>query len=305
VIVVDGPEYASSMRARRPTAPNPGSGELKSPNLLAGRWAFLAYGLILGAMLLFGLRGWLPEVAHWFPGASKPPGPEVSLPRTWFVGPSESADSGTITGALNQAGPGDTIVVAPGEYAELVQLREGISLVSEQLHGAIIRANAQGAAIIGEGVKKGRLSGFRVAGDDIRPLTIGLDLKDSNIDVHDIEISGARAAGIEIRGTSSCQLRANQIVQNPGGGVVIRDTATPKLALNLISENGKNGGIPRPGVDIRDAARPELFGNTIVNNAAEPVWATPKTDVAAIAAQNFFGPLRSAAARRAVRVMQR
>jgi hypothetical protein len=87
--------------------------------------------------------------------------------------------------------------------------------------------------------------------------------------------------------------------------VVIRDTATPQLALNLISENGKNEGIPKPGVDIRDAARPILFGNTIVNNAAEPVWVTPKSDVAAIAAQNFFGPMRSGAARRAVRVMRR
>jgi hypothetical protein len=58
-------------------------------------------------------------------------------------------------------------------------------------------------------------------------------------------------------------------------------------------------------VDIRDAARPVLFGNTIVDNAAEPVWVTPKTDVAAIARQNFFGPVRSGAARRAVRVMQR
>jgi hypothetical protein len=100
-------------------------------------------------------------------------------------------------------------------------------------------------------------------------------------------------------------LRANQIVQNPGGGVIIRDAATPQLALNLISENGKTEGIPKPGVDIRDAARPVLFGNTIVDNAAEPVWVTPKTDVAAIARQNFFGPVRSGAARRAVRVMQR
>jgi parallel beta-helix repeat protein len=177
--------------------------------------------------------------------------------------------------------------------------------VSQHLHGAIVRPNAQGIAVIGEGVKSGRLAGFRIAGDAAHPLAVGLDLKDSDIEVHDIEISGARGAGIEIRGVSNCRLRANQIVQNPGGGVIIRDAATPQLALNLISENGKTEGIPKPGVDIRDAARPVLFGNTIVDNAAEPVWVTPKTDVAAIARQNFFGPVRSGAARRAVRVMQR
>jgi parallel beta-helix repeat protein len=304
VIVVEGPEYAASVRASSKTVSNPDSGNSRRPNALAGRWAFLVYGVVLGALSLFGLRGWLPE-APWLPGALKPAPSAISLQRTWFVGPAESADSGTITEALNRANPGDTIIVAPGEYPELVQLRDGVSLVSQQLHGAVVRANAQGAAVIGEGVKSGRLAGFRIVGDDARPLTVGLDLKDSDIEVQDVEISGARGAGIEIRGASNCRLRANQIVQNPGGGVVIRDTATPHLALNLISGNGKNGGIPKPGIDIRDAARPVLFGNTIVNNAAEPVWVNPKSDVAAITNHNFFGPLRSGAARRAVRMIQR
>jgi hypothetical protein len=258
---------------------------------------------MLGALLLLAVRPWMAE-RSWFPGALTPAAPAISMQRTWVVGPSESADSGTITAALDRANPGDTIVVAPGEYPEFVQLRDGVNLVSQHLHGAIVRANAQGVAIIGEGVRSGRLAGFKIAGDAAHPLTIGLDLKDSNLEIHDVEISGARGAGIEIRGASTCTLRASQIVQNPGGGVIIRDTAAPQLALNLISENGKGNGIPKPGVDIRDAARPVLFGNTIVNNAAEPVWVTLKTDVAAIAAQNFFGPVKPGASRRAVRVMR-
>jgi parallel beta-helix repeat protein len=195
-------------------------------------------------------------------------------------------------------------VVAPGDYNEVVQLKDGVNLLSQRLHGAVIRPTAQGVAVLAEGVRSGQMGGFRIEGDAAHPLTVGLDLRDASLDIHDLHISGARGAAIEVRGRSECLLRANQIVNNPGTGVIIRDTAAPRLAHNLISGNGRGERIPRPGVDVRDEAKPLLYGNTIVENAAEPVWVSPGFDASPLASQNFFGA-KTGANRRLVRTMQR
>lgn len=278
VVVVQGSEYA----------PDPGfdgSRAVSEPaRWFANRWAFLIYGILLSALL-------------WILFSPRAPQTEKLIragPATWTVGEAESADAASISAALAEAQPGDTILVAPGQYREQVHLREGVNLISERPQGAVIDAAGKGFAVLADQLKSGRLSGFRIFG--------GVDLKDSRIELDEVAVSGAPTAGVEIRGDSAPVLRASQIVDNLGSGVVVRDNATPRLAHNLIARNGRERWNRRPGIEIHDPARPVLIGNTIVENGAEPIWTTHSGDPGLLLGQNFFGVAEKGAAKRKVRV---
>ena len=108
----------------------------------------------------------------------------------------------TITEALAQAGPGQTVEVAPGVYREALQLRSGVSLVSRVPRGALILPPAGSGvpAVTAQGVEGARIAGFRIAGDAQAPLQVGLRLADSAVEVDGVEISGAQTAAIDLAG---------------------------------------------------------------------------------------------------------
>ena len=58
---------------------------------------------------------------------------------------------------------------------------------------------SNGPAVIAEGVKGARLSGFRILADPQMPLSVGILVRDSAVEIDDVEIKGA-GVGIEIRG---------------------------------------------------------------------------------------------------------
>src|SRR5207237_1016471 len=101
----------------------------------------------------------------------------------------------SIAEALAQARSGDTIELSAGEYRERVRLKQGVNLLSRVPYAAIIRPpenDRRESAIIAEQVKTGRVSGLRILGDDKTPLAGGILLVDSDIEVIDSEITGAK-----------------------------------------------------------------------------------------------------------------
>jgi serine/threonine protein phosphatase PrpC len=262
-VLVENPEYAPGVRAISQESHDAPAANGRYPAWYGSRWAFLLLGLILGGVLLFLVQSRMPR---------KPVSPpEQAEARTWRVGPEGDT---TIGAAMSKAQLGDTVLVAPGVYHEPVHLRDGVDLVSLQSQAAVIAPGNLDVGIDGENLTEGRLVGFRIVGDDGRPLSIGLALKDSRIEVDDVEVTGARTAGVDIYGDSMPTLRACRIVKNVGPGILIRGTAQARLVHNLISENGQGARNGRPGVEIRDAARAVLTGNTFIGNSAEPVWTT-------------------------------
>ncbi len=184
------------------------------------------------------------------------------------VGPAE-ADFATISEALAEARPGQTVEVAPGEYREAITLREGVTLVSPTPRGAVLLPpvvpDPDTAAVTARGVRA-RISGFRISGSPV-----GLHLEDSQVEAVDLEILGATGSGIEIAGADRSSITTCYIHDNPGAGVVVSGGAATQLRQNLITTNGK-GAPKRPGVEIRGEARPQLVDNRIEGNAAAGVW---------------------------------
>ena len=285
VVFIEGDRFAGAVRrrssgTRKVPEPRRGLGD----GLLGSRLLFLFLGIALGcAAAVFLLK------PHWkqTPEGQKLGFGVVSEPRIWNI----NAD---ISAALQNAKPGDTIMVAPGQYHEQIILKDGVNLISEQPRQAVIRA--AGIAVQANDVRSGRFEGFRITGEDQNNLAIGIQLNDSSLEVADNEITNATSAAIECLGESAGVFRANALYGNPGAGVIVRDAAKSRFVHNTITGNGDGG--KRPGIEIHGAAQPLLTGNMVWNNAGDAVWAPPQFRLEAIRKENFIGfPERPAAAR--------
>jgi hypothetical protein len=180
---------------------------------------------------------------------------------------------------------GDSVEVPEGEYREQVRLKDGVTLRARVPREPKLRAApmSNGPAVIAEGVKGARLSGFRILADPEMPLSVGILLRDSVVEIDDVEVKGA-GIGIEIRGSTSPVLRANAIRDCLAEGVLILGASAPWLSHNLIQAN------KGAGVAARDGAKPSLLGNVFDRNVLEPA----ATDT--VKELNFFlGPVRAQA----------
>ncbi len=276
-VLVAGPQYgaATGPAARRWTT---------------GRGAFLLYG---AALALLGVWG----ADRWQRAQTPPP---IEGPRTWTVGATPESDGATISIVLEKARPGDTVLVAPGEYRELVRAKEGVALVSREPHAAVLRAAGGGMAVLVEGVRKGSIAGFRIAGDNRSPMAVGVQVRDASPELENLVISGASSAGIEVLGDAAPVIVSSQVVGNAGAGIVLRDRAAPRLARNVIGGSGK-GAMARPALEIHDDAAPVLEDNTFLGDGAEAIWAPAPGIDNAVLERNLFG--WQGTARRKVRVI--
>ena len=106
--------------------------------------------------------------------------------------------------------------------------------------------------------------------------------------IEDVEVSGARIAGVAFEGAGEAALRASLIHRNAGAGVTIAAPAAPRLGHNLILDNGRGARRTRAGVELEGGAAPALIGNVIAGNAAEGVHGAPPALRAALLENNVF-----------------
>jgi serine/threonine protein phosphatase PrpC len=228
------------------------------------------------------IGGWLPRMGMfaagfalaaglaWIARSQWQPAPIVIAPRHIVV-------TTTIAAAMADARPGDTVDVPEGEYREQVRLKSGVTLRARVPREPILRAAPlnNGPAVIAENVTAARFSGFRILADPQIPVPVGISLRDSAVEIDDVEVKGA-GIGIEIRGAASPIVRASAVRDCLAEGVLILGPSAPWLSHNLIQANH---GL---GIAARDGARPGLLGNVIDRNAIEPA----ATD--SVKEQNFF-----------------
>jgi hypothetical protein len=184
------------------------------------------------------------------------------------------------------------VSVAPGVYHEQVRLQEGVTLRASTPREVVLAPGgaSDGAAVVavvGEGIGAGRLAGFTLRGTDAAPMDVGIRLRDATVAIEDVEVSGARVAGISLEGGGAPSLRASWIHDNAGAGVLARGRSAVRLAYNRISDNGR-GARPAPGVEIEHGARVELVGNVFVGNGAAGVRGVTSREAEAILGSNLF-----------------
>jgi serine/threonine protein phosphatase PrpC len=206
--------------------------------------------------------------AIWRTTQQKPPVPQAHVPAFFTVGPNALPN---VAAALAQAQPRDTIYVMPGEYTEPIALKSNVAIVAQPPREAVLRA-----PVTADHVQDARLSGFaiRVEGPAAVVLT------DSSVEIDDSEISGPEV-GIVIRGGGRSVLKANNIHDCLGVGVLLSGPVAPWISHNILARNKKAGLVAAEG------ARPALSGNTFDHNKLD---LPPEMDLKAVHQHNYFIP---------------
>src|SRR6185295_6016396 len=193
VVYVEGEQFTP---ARRPAAAleasHPPAVQRQTPK--PRRAVRLALVVLLAAVTALAIFQWR---SSWLPLLRGRIAPLVSSAIVLIVQPTDS-----ITAALDGAGPGSTILVEPGEYRERLVLRNGVRIVSRVPRGATIRlpgtASEADPAVVADGVSGAEFTGFRIVGDSATPLGTGLLVRNAELSVVDLEVSGAVNVAIDV-----------------------------------------------------------------------------------------------------------
>ncbi len=219
----------------------------------------LALGLVAGASLYH---------LFWEP---KPAPPPARL----AVGGGSQFQS--IAAALTAARPGDAVEVPAGEYREQVRLKSGVSLIGS---GAVLRAAplGDGPAVIAENVTGARITGFRILADEKTPITTGILIEKSGVEVDGVEIVGT-GVGIELRNSGAARILGNSIHDCLAEGVLAVGDGSPRILHNIIQHNK---GL---AIAARQGATPEIVNNVFDKAAFE---LPPEIAPDAVRARNIF-----------------
>ncbi len=227
----------------------------------------------------------LPDVSSWIPWVPNAPG-IASAPSVLAVKAGES-----IGAAIARATPGSQVVVEPGEYREQIRLKSGVLVVSRIPRAASLRlpagASEVDAAVVATDVTDAGLSGFRIVGDSATPLGGGVLVRDSDITLSDVEISGAHTAAIDYAGRATGSLFGADLHDNPGVGLMVRSGAMPRITHNTLSRNATGRGAAAALV-VEASARPAVVSNTFIGSRAESVSAAEPAIAASIVRDNWF-----------------
>jgi len=260
VVYVEGERF--SVRDRHREAPNqqrqetlppqPSTPPRRTRTQQAVRLAVIVLLAVVIAAAVLRLRSYWPVL----------PGREIALPLlgggTIVVREAES-----IAAALEQAQAGSVVVVEPGEYRETLKLKDNVRLVSRVPRGATIRlpgiASEADPAVVATTVVGAEFAGFRIVGDAATPLGTGVLVRDSDVAILDVEVTGAVNVAIAISENAGASLLSSDIHDNPGAALTIRG-ASPRIAHNVFARNGMSERVQR-SVIVDDHALPKFSGN--------------------------------------------
>jgi hypothetical protein len=177
--------------------------------------------------------------------------------------------------ALLEAAPGSEVIVEPGEYHETLTLRSGVRVVSRVPRGATIRltgtASEADSAVVASDVTGAELVGFRIVGDAATPLGTGVFVKNSEVSITDVEVTGAANVAIDISDMSRATIVASEVHDNPGAALAIRSALPTRIAHNIFARNGKSERVQGSFI-IDDNAEPRFSGN-IFHGVGEDAFA--------------------------------
>jgi PPM family protein phosphatase len=304
VVYAEGPRFAlgddtRDLRAHRAVRPAIEAhppvvdeiAEVHAATPRSGRWriaALIALLLTATGLAAYWQRDRLPPVASASLadlrnrlGAWVRPAPS-----TIHVAPGES-----ITAAIARVHAGGEVLVEPGEYREQIRLKSGVRIISVVPRGASLRlpggASETDAAVVAFEVSDAAFAGFRIVGDAATALGAGVVIRNSNVELRDIEVTGAHIAAIEYIGAGGGSLIAASLHDNPGVAVVVRTGSAPRLAHNAFLRNATSERAAGTLL-VEAAAHPVLTANTFHALRPESLIVPPSIGRAAIERDNWF-----------------
>jgi serine/threonine protein phosphatase PrpC len=206
-------------------------------------WRRRSTSFVLGMLAGMALYGAVQLEGRWTRHQTPvPPEPAQVVATRHEVGVGHTYR--TIGDALAASRSGDTVVVHPGRYREQVRLEEGVTLMASEPGRAVIAPSPPNdgsgpiAALVAEGLGGGRVSGLAIEGSAAAPIDYGIVIRRSAVTIEDVDVRGARIAGVAIENAGASALLASRVHDNPGGGIVVRGVGSPRLLHNEVFDNG-------------------------------------------------------------------
>lgn len=203
---------------------------------------------------------------------------------TFYVNPSTGTDAGgagtteatpyrTITYALQQAGAGTVVQLAPGSYTsqsgevfplvvkEKVVLR-GESSTKGQRTAIIGGGNFSSPTAAGQNIailaqNNSEISGITITNPNSRGT--GVWVESTNPVIRNNTFSNSNREGVFVTGTGNPKIEDNVFSKNSGNGISVARQSTGEIRNNLIQETGT-------GIAITETAAPLITDNQIVQN---------------------------------------
>jgi serine/threonine protein phosphatase PrpC len=258
VVYVEGHEFARALPVSMTDARESslvGAGvEAVSQGLLMTRGAWLVGGLLTGLVIGLALA-WMLTLDDPASGGA---------PRTLLVDPAPGSEYTTIEAAMAAAAPRDTVEIAPGEYAEAIDLRDGVNLEAREAGTVTLvapPATPDWVALRASGRLGQRISGIRILGEPSRPVGVGLRLAGHDVRVNDITVEGTIEVGLEIANDGDISVRTSRLTGITGIPVRVASGAHPRFERNTFLRQ-MPGRVP--ALEVAADASPELEDNVFV-----------------------------------------
>ncbi len=315
VVYAEGPRFSTGedtrdLRAHRVSAATPLRGDGPAgrtgvdtvvADTPTARWRVAALVLLLFTVAGVGLY-WQRARLPWldWPGFSalrdRIAARTGAVPTIIRVAPGEA-----IGAAVARAVAGGEVIVEPGEYREQIQLKTGVRIISRVARGASLRlpggASEMDAAVTAFEVSGAVFSGFRIVGDAATALGKGVVVRNSQVELTDIEVTGAHVTAIEYVGADGGALLASHLHDNPGAALVVGGGASPRIAHNAFARNATSERAAG-ALLVEATARPVITANTFYGLRPESLIVPATIGRAALERDNWFitAPEREAAA---------
>jgi serine/threonine protein phosphatase PrpC len=255
--------------APAPTPPARPLERTKRPrrSFLRSRALALAAGVAIGVAGEYALVRW--PVLPW---PIAPPATANPAPRELVVGGTSPGAYLTFGAAHTDARAGDTIRVQPGRYAEQLELRRGVTIVSDLPHAAVLVApDGAGAwASVTVWSQGNTLRGFRVS-NGAGAGRVGVRVHTGAIEIDDVVFDGALEIGLDVVGAGSRAIaRGSRFMGLSGVPVQVGEGAFVTLRQNLFrAAQGTTG----PAVACASAQDVALDANVFMHFGRTPVAA--------------------------------
>jgi parallel beta-helix repeat protein len=178
-----------------------------------------------------------------------------SEPPTRIVDPLHRGDHTTITEAIEQAKPGDRIIVRPGLYQEGLVIDKPLEIVGDGELGDVV-VQATGKNVILFKTTMGRVTNLTLQqmGDG---QWYAVDIAQGRLELEGCDITSQSLACVAIHNGADPRLRRNRIHDGKQSGVVVHENGQGTLEDNDIFGNASGG------VVIKTGGNPTLRRNRI------------------------------------------
>ena len=219
------------------------------------------------------------------------------------AGKAEASPLKTITYALQQAQPGTTIQVSPGNYSAAsgeifpLILKPGITLRGDEATKGQTTTINGGGQVNTVSLARQNVTIFAMQDSSIRGLSItnplsrgtGVWVESTNPTIANNTFANSQREGIFMTGTATSVIEGNLFFKNAGNGISVARAAAGVIRNNVMQETGFGiaiGGTATTLIDsnqiisntdglyINERAQPVLRGNTIKNNKRDGIVIT-------------------------------